>query len=68
MQGAIAEGWGEGAGLAASMDGSFHTYPHPSLRATCIRVIHDAHPSGGIAVQIGNPADLSPTGRRETLI
>ena len=37
MQGAIAEGWGEGAGLAASTNGSLRAYPHPSLRATFSR-------------------------------
>ena len=30
-----------------------------------MRAIRGPHPSGGIAVQIGNPADLPPGGRRE---
>lgn len=41
--------------------------PHPTLRVTFIRHISVPHPSGGFAVQIGNPADLSPEGRREKL-
>jgi hypothetical protein len=31
----------------------------PSLDDRCIRDIHVPHPSGGVAVQIGCPADLS---------
>jgi hypothetical protein len=38
-----------------------------SAFGTFIRAIHGANPSGGFAVQIGNPADLSPaSGRRES--
>ena len=32
---------------------------------TFIRAIHGAHPSGGSAVQIGSPADLSPAQREK---
>ncbi len=36
--------------------------PHPPLRGTCIRHIPVPHPPGGFAVQLGNPAKLSPGG------
>ena len=54
------EGWGEGKRVAI-----FPACPHPPA-GTCTRAIHGARPSGGCAVQNGNPAVLSPaSGRRE---
>jgi hypothetical protein len=59
---------GEAGVLAADIGASAGLAHAPALirpSGTYIGDIHVADPSSGYAVQIGNPADLSPGGRRK---